>query len=220
LLEKTCNFSGIPGMFPTNILDFAGHRSYYNPLFLLKARRDARKGASMKKSIVFPFVLLAVLSGCVSQDTFDLKSKELDDMSSKKSDLDQQVQRLTADLDAQKRDHASVQAEKDALQADKDAALKERDSLQRDKSEALKEIDALQSKISELTEKANKAEQLEKTTQTYEDLTKKLEQEIQQGQVQITEMKNRLTMTLVDKILFRQARPRSARKASRFWTRS
>jgi chemotaxis protein MotB len=53
-----------------------------------------------------------------------------------------------------------------------------------------------------LSQKAEKAEQLEQTTKTYQDLTKKLEKEIQEGQVQITEMKNRLTMTMVDKILF------------------
>ncbi|HTP05627.1 MAG TPA: OmpA family protein, partial [Nitrospirota bacterium] len=47
-----------------------------------------------------------------------------------------------------------------------------------------------------------KAERLEKATQTYEDLTSKLEKEIREGQVQIKEMKDRLTMTMVDKILF------------------
>jgi chemotaxis protein MotB len=69
--------------------------------------------------------------------------------------------------------------------------------------EALKkEKDTLQANIDDLTLKAKKAEQLEKATQTYQDLTKKLEKEIQEGKVQITEMKNRLTMTLVDKIIF------------------
>jgi chemotaxis protein MotB len=65
-----------------------------------------------------------------------------------------------------------------------------------------KEKDSLQADIKDLSQKAQKAEQLEKSTQTYQDLTKKLEKEIQEGKVQITEMKNRLTMTLVDKIIF------------------
>jgi chemotaxis protein MotB len=70
-------------------------------------------------------------------------------------------------------------------------------------TEALKkEKESLQSSVSELTSKAQKAEQLEKATQTYQDLQKKLEREIQDGQIQLSEMKNRLTMTLVDKILF------------------
>jgi chemotaxis protein MotB len=56
--------------------------------------------------------------------------------------------------------------------------------------------------VSELSPKAERAEQLEKATQTYQDLTKKLEKEIQEGQIEITEMKNRLTVTMVDKIIF------------------
>jgi len=69
--------------------------------------------------------------------------------------------------------------------------------------EALKkEKEMLQSNIKDLSQQAQKAEQLEKATQTYQDLTKKLEKEIQEGKVEITEMKNRLTMTMVDKIIF------------------
>ncbi len=69
--------------------------------------------------------------------------------------------------------------------------------------EALKkEKDTLQARIDELSSKAEKAEQLEKASQTYKDLLTKLETEIQEGQIQITEMKNRLTMTMVDKIIF------------------
>ena len=71
----------------------------------------------------------------------------------------------------------------------------ELNTLKRDK-------EALQTKINELTEQAEKAVELEKATQTYQDLTKKLEKEIEDGQVKITEMKNRLTMTMVDKIIF------------------
>lgn len=62
-----------------------------------------------------------------------------------------------------------------------------------------KEREELQAKLSE---KAEKAEQLEKATKTYENLQKKLEKEIREGQIEITEMKNRLTMTMVDKIIF------------------
>ncbi len=65
-----------------------------------------------------------------------------------------------------------------------------------------KDNETLQARVKELSPKAEKAEQLEKATQTYQNLAKKLEKEIQEGQVQITEMKNRLTMTMVDKILF------------------
>jgi chemotaxis protein MotB len=92
--------------------------------------------------------------------------------------------------------------EVDSLAAQK-SSLEEQVKKLTDDTEALKkEKDSLQAKVSELSPKAQKAEQLEKATQTYQDLTKKLEKEIQQGQIQITEMKNRLTMTMVDKIIF------------------
>jgi chemotaxis protein MotB len=92
--------------------------------------------------------------------------------------------------------------EVDSLAAQK-SSLEEQVKKLTDDTEALKkEKESLQAKVSELSPKAQKAEQLEKATQTYQDLAKKLEKEIQQGQIQIKEMKDRLTMTMVDKIIF------------------
>jgi chemotaxis protein MotB len=125
----------------------------------------------MKKGLVFSLFAGLVLAGCVSQSTYNLKTKE-----------------LTAQNDALQSQVKTLSGEVEALKKDKEAALKEKE--------------ALQNKTEVLSQKAQKAEQLEKATQTYQDLTKKLEKEIQEGQVQITEMKNRLTMTMVDKILF------------------
>jgi chemotaxis protein MotB len=128
----------------------------------------------MKKGFFLSLFVLLLLSGCVSAGKYDLKTKEVDSLTAQKGSLEEQVKKLSDDTEALKKD-------KDALQ---------------------KEKDALQTKVNELSPKAQKAEQLEKATQTYQDLTKKLEKEIQQGQIQITEMKNRLTMTMVDKIIF------------------
>jgi chemotaxis protein MotB len=110
----------------------------------------------------------------VSQATYDTKTREAASLTAQTEDLQAQVVSLTAQVNA-------LKAEKEAIQ---------------------KEKDALQVKSDELSQKAEKAAQLEKATQTYQDLTKKLEREIKDGQVQITEMKNRLTMTMLDKILF------------------
>jgi chemotaxis protein MotB len=135
----------------------------------------------MKIYLVFPVLAALFFTGCVSQSTYDLKSKEAASLSAKTEDLEAQVKILTADLDNMRRDREALQ--------------KENESISREKT-------ALGDKVSELSEKADKAEQLEKTTQTYQDLTQRLEKEILEGQVQITEMKNRLTMTMVDKIIF------------------
>lgn len=61
---------------------------------------------------------------------------------------------------------------------------------------------SLESTVSDLKQEAARVAELEKATATYEDLQKKLEKEIQEGKIQLKEMKNRLTMTMVDKILF------------------
>jgi chemotaxis protein MotB len=131
----------------------------------------------MKKHLVLPLFALLLFAGCaktVSVDQYDAKAKEAEALTAQNASLQEQVKGLT----------------------DQVAQLK------KDQELTKKENDALQVKVDELSQKAEKAEKLEKATQTYQDLQKKLEKEIQEGQVQITEMKNRLTMTMVDKILF------------------
>jgi len=142
----------------------------------------------MKKHLVFPLFALLLAGGCVSQSTYDLKAKEAESLNTKTSDLQAQIKSLTSEVDNLKKERAALQGEKAALQ-------QEKESIQKD-------TEALTEKVDQLSKKAEKAEELEKATQTYEDLQKKLEKEIQEGQVQIKEMKDRLTVTMVDQILF------------------
>jgi len=135
----------------------------------------------VKKRLIFPLFAFLLFAGCVSKGTYESKAKEADTLTAQNDNLQTQVKSLTAEVEALKKDKEMTQMENDALRA---------------------KVDGLQNKMNELSQKAEKAEQLEKATKTYEDLTKKLQREIQDGQVQITEMKNRLTMTMVDKILF------------------
>lgn len=121
----------------------------------------------MKKAIVFPMFALLMLSGCVSAAKYELKAKEVDSLAAQKGELEEQLKKYNAEIEALKKEKAELAA-----------------------------------KVEELSPKAEKAAQLEKASQTYQDLIKKLEKEIEHGEIQITEMKNRLTMTMVDKILF------------------
>ncbi len=133
----------------------------------------------MRKDFVFPVVALLLFAGCVSQGTYDIKAKE--------------AQTLTGQVEKLQAETASLKAEVNTLKDDQRKGLLERDALRA-------RVNDLTQNVNEL--KAEKAEQLEKATQTADELRKKLEKEIQEGQVQITEMKNRLTMTMVDKIIF------------------
>jgi chemotaxis protein MotB len=128
----------------------------------------------MRNAVVFPLFALLLFSGCVSQGTYDLKAKEAETLTGQVDALTVRVTDLTGQVETLRKDNEASAKEKEMLQA----------------------------KVTELSAKAEKAEELERATQTYEDLQKKLEKEIKEGQVQITEMKNRLTMTMVDKIIF------------------
>ncbi len=139
----------------------------------------------MKKRLVLPLFALLLFAGCVSQGKYDLKAKEAESLTAKTDELQAQVKSLSAEADGLKKERTALQQEKAELEKSKEAAQQE--------------ITVLQTQLSQ---KAEKAEQLEKDTQTYQDLTNKLQKEIQEGQVQITEMKNRLTVTMVDQILF------------------
>jgi chemotaxis protein MotB len=137
----------------------------------------------MKKTLFFPlFFLVFFLSACgvpVAEHT-----KVVNDL---------------ADC-AKLRDETVVQANTCRNQVK--GLTTENEALRKDKESLQKDNQGLRTRVGELTPKAEKAEQLEKATQTYEDLQKKLEKEIQDGQIQLKEMKDRLTMTMVDKILF------------------
>lgn len=100
-----------------------------------------------------------------------------------------------AKYDLKAREVESLTAQKGDLEEQVKRLASEVEGLKKEKSE-------LEAKVEELSPKAEKVAQLEKASQTYEDLIKKLEKEIKEGEIQITEMKNRLTMTMVDKILF------------------
>lgn len=135
----------------------------------------------MKKAPLLQLFTLLLLSGCVSQGSYDR-------LQASNKLMSQEVQTLTSQADN--------------LQGQVRTLSHENEALKKDKESLTKQNMALQARIDELSPKAEKADRLEKATQIYEDLTGKLKKEIQEGQVRIKEMKGRLTMTMVDTILF------------------
>ena len=130
----------------------------------------------MKKRLVFPSVALLFLLSACGVPTAE-HTKVVNDL---------------ADCSKQ-REEATVQASAYKVQVKN--LTEESEGLKKGKTE-------LESEVAELKQQAEKAAELEKATATYEELQKKLEKEIHDGKVQLKEMKNRLTMTMVDKILF------------------
>lgn len=86
-------------------------------------------------------------------------------------------------------------------------AMQERSSATQDSlSAAQGRIDALEDETARLAEEAARLaaekEQLEQRSQAYEDLVRELDSEIQEGQITITELSGKLTVSLSNAILF------------------
>ena len=152
--------------------------------------------------------------------TSDLASlqKRYDDLTAENGALKAKVEKLTADL-------AAAGAEQTRLKGELDRVGKSRAALENDlkssKSESLQRIAELRQKIGDLEnenlklkeqvaslqqdmanlQKAKEAE-VQKTSKTYEQLLDKMKNEISQGQVTISELKGKLTVNMVDAILF------------------
>ena len=144
--------------------------------------------------------------------------KKYDDLSSENTAIKVRNERLISDLsgmtlqkDKLTTDLAYVTGQRDKLAADKE----ELDKILQSKSDSLSQaIFELRRKVDDL-EAANaklkaenaslakaKEEQVRKVSSTYENLLEKMKSEISQGQVAISELKGKLTVKMVDSILF------------------
>lgn len=143
---------------------------------------------------VLAALLAATFASCtVMKSTYQKKADEADDLARRYSALQAEREALAAELAATKR-------QRDKLAADLDYATGQRSMVQ-------KERDELRGKTAEL-EKENlrlaraKEEQVKKVSSTYENLLEKMKTEIEKGQVTISELKGKLSVNMVDSILF------------------
>jgi chemotaxis protein MotB len=155
------------------------------------------------------------LGGCVSMGTFELKEKEANDaakslqeLQQKYSDLSIEYKSRTEKLDS---DITGLSKEKEMLSAEN----KKLNEILKAKSDELSsELAEIRQKSSDLEKENNrlleetanlqkaKAEEAQKTSRTYEEMLDKMKNEISQGQVTISELKGKLTVNMVDAILF------------------
>jgi chemotaxis protein MotB len=165
---------------------------------------------------VFAFVF--ALGGCVSSSKFEKKAAEADTLSKDLKALQQQYGKLTAENntlnDQYKKlngDFAQVSIQKDKIAADRyelDKVLKAKsDSLSKTISELRGKNAILETENASLKEsianlKKAKEEEVKTVSKTYENLMQEMKGEIAQGQVTITELKGKLTLNVVDQILF------------------
>jgi chemotaxis protein MotB len=82
-------------------------------------------------------------------------------------------------------------------------ALNETAACQKDKQQLSQQVDALNTEKAQLTQAAaDKDAELAKLKGTYDDVVGQLQNEISSGQIQVTQLKDKLTLNMVEKILF------------------
>jgi chemotaxis protein MotB len=169
-------------------------------------------------SVFFALIFLFALGGCVSSSKFEKKTAEADALSKDLQTLRQRHDKLTEENHALKARHQKLTGDFEQLSTKSDKITADRDELDR----VLKaKSDSLSKMISDLREKnagldkeneslkesvvnlkKAKEEEVKTVSKTYESLMQEMKGEIAQGQITITELKGKLTLDVVDKILF------------------
>lgn len=140
-------------------------------------------------SLLFAVSLVMAFSGCVMKDTYMKKVSETDELSKNLAAEQQKNKNLSAENADLKKQLTAVTAEKEELN----------NVLNAKSDELSKKIAALRAENEQLKKTKEKVQQASKT---YETMLEKMKSEVAQGQVTITELKGKLTVNMVDAILF------------------
>jgi chemotaxis protein MotB len=177
------------------------------------------------KATLLVLAAAVALSGCVAKSDFLAKVSELDETKKELADEKKKNGDLSAKLADLEKQKAALEKEKTALQQE-NANIKS--TLETSRSQLERDVVALKNKLSENTNRIHELEKDLATTNnhisvllgekemllqekeralaqvkgTYDSLVSELKQEIKQGEIQITQLKDKLTVNMVDKILF------------------
>ena len=168
----------------------------------------------MKKTIysfIGIFLMALFCSGClVMESTYIRKTQEADNLTKELAALNTKHQALTTENNLLKEqikklngDLTNVTGQRNEL----DKVLKSKsDDLSKTISESRTKVADLEAENKKLKENVAqlqaKSEKVEQESNTYKELMQEMKGEIAQGQIAITELKGKLTMDVVDKILF------------------
>jgi chemotaxis protein MotB len=173
----------------------------------------------MRRSLMFGVMLvLAVLSGCVSSGTFQQKKLQAEGLEQSLQEQQAAYQKLSGENEALKGEVkrltgelASLNSERDALNVSKkglEETLKSTSDAKNQKigelSQRLGQLEAENSRLKDDIAQLQKLKEIEvqKTSKTYENLLDSMKGEISKGEVTISELKGKLTVNLVESVLF------------------
>jgi chemotaxis protein MotB len=162
-----------------------------------RAARDVEMKSSMEKQMAMGRTLGAEEATRANLEKERVMlSSELTRLSSAQADL-------AKTIEAQRVETAKLGAEKAKLDEERKAQEAEVAALTKAKGELLGSLEEQKAaKLKLEQEKAAKDAEIAKLTSTYEDLTGSLRAEIAQGDVKIQQVRDRLTINMVDRILF------------------
>lgn len=137
-----------------------------------------------------------------SADTDGLK-KHLETVSHALDEASTRITDLTARLQSEESQLTELQGEKQRLLSETAAAQGE---IERTRAAVKQREEELKAEVAEKArleqERAAKEAEIKRLTQTHADLTKSLEAEIAKGDIRIKQVRDRLTINMVDRILF------------------
>jgi chemotaxis protein MotB len=181
---------------------------------------------------VFVAFLILGAGGCVAQSDYlrkqaeaDALNRNLTALTAQRNDLKMQIEKLTVATEGQIADKDRLTIEKEMLIADQDKLKVEKDRLERERADLKVRLDSVTEESSRTIERLRnrnielegdkqmlaesisllrktKEVEVRKVSKTYEDLLSEMKGEIAQGQIAITELKGKLTVDVLDKILF------------------
>jgi chemotaxis protein MotB len=166
------------------------------------------------RKVLIVMVVTVLLAGCVSSKKYEARVGDIGNLKQNVSQLESRVSALEQENAALKAQLKTAQDEKVALQArlktagDEKVALEGRlRSTEEEKATLQKESASLRGQVAEIakqrdTAMAEKEKAVSGLQSTYDNLVKELNKEIQAGQIAITQLKDKLSLSMVEKVLF------------------
>jgi chemotaxis protein MotB len=173
----------------------------------------------MQRVLIFGvMLLLAVSTGCVSSGTYQQKKLQAEGLEQSLQERQAAYAKLSSENEQLKGDLKRLTGELAALTSERDVLV----TTQKGLEESLRSTsDAKNQKIAELSQKLGQLQaenarlkddvaqlqklkeiEVQKTSKTYENLLDSMKSEISKGEVTISELKGKLTVNLVESVLF------------------
>lgn len=171
-----------------------------------------------RKILLALAMLLLITGGCVGKSEYIKKLEESNALQQELEKMDAKNKILFAETETLARENHALHIKFDKIKDEYQKIIREKEAIETNLKEFTKEtqkkIETLRQQNIELAGdkqmlnesiallKKNKEQEVKKVSGTYETLLQKMEKEIQRGQIAITELKGKLTLDVLDKILF------------------